>query len=244
MNKKILIIEDELFFAHHLKTILQTAHYDIIITKNNTLNESIASIQENKPDLILVHLNPHNNKGLMLGSYLLQKDTIPYVYYTNHDDKTTLDTANNTRPYGYLIAPFNPDNVVCKLSVIMHNHACAIKKEIVTSVDISKVPFRIKESLKYIDNHIDTKIDIQNLCDITQWKKHYFIKHFSVHVGLTPYQYILIKKVEKAKYFLEETKVPITQIATRLGFESHSNFCNAFKKIIKMTPNHFRNQYA
>ncbi len=46
--------------------------------------------------------------------------------------------------------------------------------------------------------------------------------------------------MNKAKMLLEETDIPVNEIAFELGFESHSNFYRAFKKKIDDTPENFR----
>ena len=46
--------------------------------------------------------------------------------------------------------------------------------------------------------------------------------------------------MERAKKQLIETTIPTIEIANDLGFQSYSNFCNAFKKATNSTPNAFR----
>ena len=48
---------------------------------------------------------------------------------------------------------------------------------------------------------------------------------------MNPYQYILNKKMDRAKQILTETDVPIRDVSYQLGFQSHSNFCLNFKKV-------------
>jgi AraC family transcriptional regulator len=59
-------------------------------------------------------------------------------------------------------------------------------------------------------------------------------------MNLTPYQYILQQKIEKAKYLITETDQLLTHIAFDLSFSSYSNFCSVFKRITGLTPDAFR----
>jgi AraC family transcriptional regulator len=59
-------------------------------------------------------------------------------------------------------------------------------------------------------------------------------------MNVTPYQYILQKKIEKAKHLMTETDKPITFIAMDLSFTSYSNFCNAFKRFTGFKPDAYR----
>ena len=60
-------------------------------------------------------------------------------------------------------------------------------------------------------------------------------------MSLTPYQYILNRKIEKSKALLADEQVSINSIAFEIGFLSYSNFCNAFKRITGITPEAYKN---
>ena len=103
------------------------------------------------------------------------------------------------------------------------------------------IPFRIREIVNYVNKNVLEKIEIDDLVALTQWKKHHFIRMFTKFLNITPYQYILKIKIEKAKSLISETDQPITEISQDLGFESYSNFCIAFKKLNdNETPEVFR----
>ena len=59
-------------------------------------------------------------------------------------------------------------------------------------------------------------------------------------MAVTPHQYILNKRIEKACLLLTENKTNIKNIAFELGFISNSNFSTIFKKIMKQTPDQYR----
>jgi AraC-like DNA-binding protein len=111
-----------------------------------------------------------------------------------------------------------------------------------SSVEIvDDIPYRIKNTINYINDHLSEKIELRSLAAITSWKEHHFIRVFTKLMGVTPYQYILSRKIDKAKILLMDDNLAITSISFELGFQSHSNFINAFKKITNTTPEAFRN---
>ena len=57
---------------------------------------------------------------------------------------------------------------------------------------------------------------------------------------VTPYQYILQRKIEKAKILMTESNKLLTHIAMDLSFSSYSNFCNVFKRLTGYTPDNYR----
>jgi len=245
MKPTIIVVEDELLIAMDIKGILEDDGFNVIIDVV-TVEKAIEMIDLHQPSLVLIDINLNQNKdGVDLGRHLLEKDSIPFIYITSYSDKATIDRVNETRPYGFLVKPFRSHDIKTCVSLVLNNYKHRkidiIRQETPLSTDI---PFRIKQTINYINDNISEKIEISKLAEITQWKNEHFIRVFTKHLGVTPYQYVLIRKIDKAKVMLAETTVPIIQIAFELGFQSHGNFCNAFKKITKDTPEIYRKRVA
>jgi YesN/AraC family two-component response regulator len=244
MKTKIVVVEDELLIALDIKGVLEESGYEVVIGIS-TVEAAITYIESNKTDLVLIDINLNNTKdGTNLGSYLLKKDTIPYIYITSYSDKSTLDRVNSTRPHGYVVKPFKDEDLIATISVVLNNYYHKkIDVERLEIYDNDVIPFRLKEIINYINKNIDKKLDIDELSNLTTWKKDHFIRLFSKYLTITPYQYILSRKIEKAKSMLVDTKIPINEIAFDLGFSSHSNFFKTFKKLTDNTPENYRKRH-
>jgi AraC-like DNA-binding protein len=243
-NKPIIVVvEDELLIALDIKEILHQDGYDVIINVES-VEKAIEIIEDVNPNLVLIDINLKKDKdGIDLGQYLLKKDNLPYIYISSYFDKITLDRANDTRPHGYIVKPFKSADLTATVSIVINNfkhNSIDLKRK---NEEINNtIPFKIKETVTYINEHVFDKIEIPQISALTPWKTHHFIRLFSKHVGETPYQYILKRKINKAEALLVETKQPINEIAFDLGFHSYSNFINAFKKINNETPENYRNK--
>ena len=241
MKTKIIVVEDELLIALHIKKVLEKNDYEVVIDITS-VEDAILYIETSPPDLILIDINLNKNKeGTELGSYLLKKDTIPYIYITSYSDKSTMEKVNITRPQGYIIKPFRDQDLISTVSIVLNNYNH--KKIDVERTDEplkDPIPFKVKEIVSYINSNLEKNLNVEELTKMTIWKKDHFTKLFSKYLGKTPYQYILNRKIEKAKSMLSETLIPINEIAFELGFESQSNFYHAFKKITDDTPENFR----
>jgi AraC-like DNA-binding protein len=243
MNNKIVVVEDEFLIALDIKLILENEGFEPIINITS-VEMAIECIQKHQPIMVLIDINLNKDKdGIDLGSYLLQKDTIPYIYITSYSNKTILDKVNNTRPHGYLVKPFKPSDLISTISIVLNNYKHRnIDTYRVEKLEDEVMPFRIKEVINYINDHIEKKIEVEELIVMTKWTKRHFSRTFLKYLNVTPYQYILLRKMKKAESMLKETEIPINQIAFDLGFQSHSNFCNAFKKMNGVTPENYRNK--
>lgn len=91
--------------------------------------------------------------------------------------------------------------------------------------------------LEYIENHLgDASMNNSTLAAHFGVSEVYFRKLFLAEVGVTPKQYILNLRIQKAKQLLSETFYTVTTIAELCGFGSLYHFCRAFKGKVGCTP--------
>jgi AraC-like DNA-binding protein len=244
MKNKILIVEDEAVIAMHIQTIVEEYNYEVIDILD-TVETAIESIEATFPDLVLIDINLNKDKaGIDLGHYLLKKDSVPFIYITSYSNPITLEKAKDTRPHGYIVKPFKPSDLISTVSIVLNNFKHR-------SIDVARyseskndlIPHKIKKIIAYIDENIEKKIEIEDLMFLSNWGKRHFSRVFFSYLHVTPYRYILTKKIDKAKSLLDETSMAINQVAFEVGFKSYSNFCNAFKKIYGETPEHYKRNH-
>lgn len=99
--------------------------------------------------------------------------------------------------------------------------------------DISKVKV-------YIKNNIDNDITLQELADVINLEKTYFVKKFKNTTGVTPMQYVRDAKLTKAKKLLLYSDMNITQISQMLSFSSIHRFSEFFLKETGVSPQKFK----
>mgnify|MGYP000597211606 CR=1 FL=1 len=241
MKSTILVVEDELIIAYDIKGILEQEGYNVIINIV-TVPDAIKAIEEHDPILILLDINLKQDiDGISLGHYLLKKDTIPFIYITSFSDNSTIDRVKDSRPHGIIIKPFKPLDIKTTVSVVLNNYKHK-KIDVLRNQEMSTddAPFILKEVVKYIDSNISNRIDINELSQMTRWSSQHFIRVFTQFMGDTPYQYILKKKMEKAKVLITETDISMKDIAFELGFQSYGNFCKLFKRETDKNPDEYR----
>lgn len=241
LNPQILIVEDELLIAKDISLILEQEGYATRIGITTT-EEAILALSKSDYAMVLIDINLRNGSdGVALGNYLLQLDTIPYIYITSHADNVTLDRVKDSRPHGIIIKPFKPLDIKTTVSVVLnnykHKHIDVFRSE---EQLVNDVPFILKKVVKHIEDNISNRIDINELAQMTRWSSQHFIRVFTQFMGDTPYQFILKKKMEKAKVLITETNISMKDIAFELGFQSYGNFCKLFKRETGKNPDEYR----
>ncbi len=114
-----------------------------------------------------------------------------------------------------------------------------------TMASLQKSKIRSKQVVKcidYISQHLHDKISMEELSDYVQLNETYLSKLFKKEIGLSVSEYIRNKKIEEAQSLLRFSDKSSIEIATDLGFSSHSYFISTFKKVTGITPREYRNQ--
>jgi AraC-like DNA-binding protein len=99
---------------------------------------------------------------------------------------------------------------------------------------------RIKKVLRLIRRDIDKDIEMEKMMEICCLSKAHFIRLFKREIGMTPVQYILHKKMEKAQLLLLTTTLSVKDIAYSLAFDNIGYFDRTFKRMAGVTPGEYR----
>ena len=112
----------------------------------------------------------------------------------------------------------------------MHNHA-----------EMDSEPMGIEVEMKdFLNTQIMTKFHIEDLCKHISKSESQTIRLFKKAYGITPYTYVLEKKIAMAKNLLSDTNLSIKQIASKLCFADEYYFSNIFKEKSGSTPTEYR----
>ncbi|TAG94664.1 MAG: hybrid sensor histidine kinase/response regulator [Oscillatoriales cyanobacterium] len=131
----ILIVEDEILIAKNLSHKLEKLGYQIVGTVCSGA-DAIQRAREMKPDLILMDIVIKGEiDGIETAAIINQELDIPIIYTTAYADDETLQRAENTDSYGYLLKPFKERelNATIKIALRKHQEAAKMRKEIISS---------------------------------------------------------------------------------------------------------------
>lgn len=98
----------------------------------------------------------------------------------------------------------------------------------------------IYDVLHYIDVNYKENISIDSLCSLVHLSPYYFSRLFKKELGYSPYEYLIIVRLNAAKKLLKHSYMTIKEIAFETGFNSEANFIRTFKSYTDMTPGKFR----
>jgi AraC family transcriptional regulator len=101
---------------------------------------------------------------------------------------------------------------------------------------------QLRKTFAFIEAHLKDAPSISALAAELHMGPHHFTRLFGRSTGMSPYQFIQRKRVERACLLLETTDLTLTDIAFELGFVSHSHFTAVFRQHYAVTPSAYRSR--
>jgi AraC family transcriptional regulator len=99
---------------------------------------------------------------------------------------------------------------------------------------------QLRQVLDYIHDHLDQDIKLADLAALLTMSRFHFSHLFKLSIGISPYQYLLQQRIERAKQLLKQSDQSIMNIAFLCGFNSHSHLSKQFRQFTGITPKTFR----
>jgi AraC family transcriptional regulator len=105
-------------------------------------------------------------------------------------------------------------------------------------------PHKLRKAIALIDHCLsdeeEGRVALRVVARAVAMSYFHFSRAFKQSMGMTATNYIAERRIERAKKMLEETELPISEIALRSGFSSQSHFTTAFRRLAGATPKAFR----
>lgn len=110
-GEKILLVEDDDVIARVADWRLKNLGYTVC-GRASTGAEAMELVVNAKPDLVLMDINIQGDvDGIETAKMIKKGFNIPVVYVTSHSDGPTLERAKETRPDGFIVKPFDDNDL-------------------------------------------------------------------------------------------------------------------------------------
>jgi AraC family transcriptional regulator len=105
-------------------------------------------------------------------------------------------------------------------------------------------PHSLRKAIGLIDHHLreeeEGRVELRIVAQEVGISYSHFSRAFKQAMGMTATSYIAERRIERAKGLMEETDLPISEVALRAGFSSQSHFTTSFRRLVGVTPRSFR----
>lgn len=103
-------------------------------------------------------------------------------------------------------------------------------------------PHNFTQVIDYIEDSLGQSIELEQLAQIAGMSRFYFCRLFKQSVGFTPHQFVIRRRIERAKHLLRQSNLSIAEIAITCGFANQDHLTRYFKRLTSATPSIFRQQ--
>ncbi len=201
---KILIVEDNVIIADDMQSMLEEIGYEIV--DNVIVYEQAEQVLKTKEvDLVLIDIILASDKtGIDLGKHIRDNYNIPFIFVTSNSDRATVENAKTVKPNGYLVKPFEQQDLYTSIEIALSNFDYSGKSETAApaSSDDKVVSNSVlRDSIFVKKQHLYYRIqfgDIQYIkADNVYLEVHTIDKKFLVRSPLKDY----LEKLPKNKFY-------------------------------------------
>ncbi|MGG6263829.1 helix-turn-helix domain-containing protein [Leptolyngbya sp. AN03gr2] len=100
--------------------------------------------------------------------------------------------------------------------------------------------YQLRPAVDYMHEHLEETLSLERIAQVVGMSRYHFIRCFKQAIGISPHQYLLRQRVDRAKQLLQNSQMPLSDIADSCGFSNQSHFTTSFKQQTGATPRHFR----
>lgn len=190
-----------------------------------------------------------------------EREALFYLQSLNFEGKLNYDTllafckdyhhcaynaARTLNLFTHSIPSFEPDNSDVKTIVITLDFVASYLKKITDFFNFSMSEIEASNSsLKTIEQYIEQNLDKPLLCSeiakAVYLSPDYISRLFHKEKGMPLKEYITLTKMNAARNMIITTTLPISLIASKVGYDNFSHFSKVYKKVMGTTPSSERN---
>lgn len=101
-------------------------------------------------------------------------------------------------------------------------------------------PYTLRNVLLYIEDNLSGSLTLGMLAREAALSEYHFARMFRQSMKIAPHQYVMQRRMERAKQLLTGTQMTLTDVALACGFSSSSHFSNRVKAALGLTASQLR----
>ncbi|HTU89837.1 MAG TPA: AraC family transcriptional regulator [Gemmataceae bacterium] len=99
---------------------------------------------------------------------------------------------------------------------------------------------KLRAVVEYVEEHLDSALTLEQLAVAVHLSPYHFARQFKAATGTPPHQYVIARRVERARQLLREGDFSLSAVAVHAGFSDQSQFSRHFKRLTGASPRQFR----
>ncbi|MGI8786945.1 MAG: helix-turn-helix domain-containing protein [Pyrinomonadaceae bacterium] len=152
-----------------------------------------------------------------------------------HIGLALLAEENGKTPEGKLYA----DSLINTLTLhLLKNYSNA--KSVSENTNGGLSGYKLRRVTEFISENLEADLSLAAIAAVADLSQFHFARAFRKSTNLTPQNYLMRQRIERAKQLLAKDDLPIVEISLQTGFKNQSHFTTLFRKHTKFTPKAWR----
>ena len=122
----------------------------------------------------------------------------------------------------------------------MREPMIAVKEKTTVKPNNSDVHERLCRARKFIDECYDLPLDLTEISKQACLSRYHFLRLFRDTFEATPHQYLIQRRIERAKVLLRSRRLSVTDVCFEVGFQSLGSFSSLFRRCVGDAPASYR----
>lgn len=244
----ILIVEDNPDLLHYLVEKF-SVHYEVDFEENG--NNALSKALELVPDLIISDVLLPGQSGKQLTEKLksdIRTSHIPIILLTAQGSLENQISGIESKADLYITKPFNFDYLLASVHNLINNRIL-LKEHFTNDISlIEKIPTSKNIDKKFLNDFVgiveqnlsNEKFSVDDICKIIGVSRIQLYRKVKALMGCNIADYILNRRLLKAKHLLNNENLTIAEITYRIGFANPNYFATVFKAKYGCTPSEFK----
>ncbi|WP_232009303.1 substrate-binding domain-containing protein [Mucilaginibacter mallensis] len=243
----ILIIEDNTDLLYYLSDKLGET-YEIFTADDGSkgLNEAF----ERVPDLVISDVVLPGISGKKIAESLktdIRTSHIPIILLTAQSNVEQQIDGIRSMADVYITKPFNLDYLLATINNLIKNRLI-LKEHFISDIDLAKMPVSKRLDKKFLNDFAgiveqnlgNEHFNVDDICKLIGISRVKLYRKVKALLGCSIADYILNRRLKKAKYLLINESHSISEITYMVGFSSPNYFSTVFKAKYECTPSEFK----
>lgn len=251
---KAIIVDDEPVAAAALKKRITWSKYGIQdVCCVGSMRQAIEIMKANHFELMLCDIEMPGGSGLELYEWVrtFSKDT-ECIFVSCHSEYEYVRKALIMGSMDYVLKPVDYEelgDIIERATERIKHRNSHDSRHYIDKTYTYGLPYNlankiqsntVQSAVDYICNNLENNMSINDIAEIAHLNPQYFMRLFKKETGKSVLEFITECRINQAKRILEESNMPIAEVALSVGYDNFSYFSKLFKKYEGISPSEYR----
>lgn len=248
---RLLIVDDEKDIRENLRYLIDWEKFGITaVLTADSFEHAVDVAVDFKPQIALVDVNLGDHFGYELVSRLREMgfDTC-FCMISGYDDFIHIQSSMKAGARDYLLKPINVRELEAYLErTVVQELGGTVREKQAASAEIDPVANRPYKSFSNITNKMilivkndyGTNLSLTSISEKFNMSSKYIGRVFLNDTGLKFSEYLMVFRLQTARYLVENTREKISFIISSVGYSQQNNFYVHFKRLFGVSPGDLR----